>query len=144
MAIIIFVLNLIANIFSCICNDEKDKKFWFFILLFIIALCDIGIIVNIRLAFKMKKSIFYMNAISISTCVGLIRTGVIIYQIIIILDSNIDNKFLVILGLIFAGLLFWIRIIMLSQNLNKFKEEINEQLDQKIAETYQVPLNEEN
>ena len=85
-----------------------------------------------------------MNAISISTCVGLIRTGVIIYQIIIILDSNIDNKFLVILGLIFAGLLFWIRIIMLSQNLNKFKEEINEQLDQKIAETYQVPLNEEN
>ena len=85
-----------------------------------------------------------MNAISISTCVGLIRTGVIIYQIIIILDSNIDNKFLVILGLIFAGLLFWIRIIILSQNLNKFKEEINEQLDQKIAETYQVPLNEEN
>ena len=85
-----------------------------------------------------------MNAISISTCVGLIRTGVIIYQIIIILDSNIDNKFLVILGLIFAGLLFWIRIIILSQNLNKFKEEINEQLDQKIAETYQVPLNKEN
>ena len=141
MAIIIFVLNLIANIFSCICNDNK---FWFYILLFITALCDIGIIVNIRLAFKMKKSIFYMNAISISTCVGLIRTGVIIYQIIIILDSNIDNKFLVILGLIFAGLLFWIRIIMLSQNLNKFKEEINEQLDQKIAETYQAPLNEEN